>query len=218
MSSRLQLCVGLVLVLVLSGGVRGQSADPEADREKWQRVPELFAAMGVRDGATVADVGAGYGFLTVRLARAVGPTGKVYAVEIAPKAIAALRDLLAKSNITNATVVEGAEDDPRLPPGALDAIVMVNAYHEVADHATVLQRFREALKPGARLVLCEPLPTSRSGPSRAEQVKQHELSTDFIVAEVKAAGFEMVSRDDSFAVHVSGGKPYPYSLVVASKP
>ena len=218
MSSHLKLSLWLVLILVLSPGVRGQSADPEADREKWQRVPDLFAAMGVRDGATVADVGAGYGFLTVRLARAVGATGKVYAVEINPKAITALRDLLAKSNITNATVVEGAEDDPRLPSGALDAIVMVNAYHEVADPATVLQRFREALKPGGRLVLCEPLPTSRSGLSRAEQVKEHELSTDFIVAEAKTAGFEIVSRDDSFAVHVAGGKPYPYSLVVASKP
>jgi ubiquinone/menaquinone biosynthesis C-methylase UbiE len=218
MSPRVKLSLWLALTLVLSPGVRAQSADPEADREKWQRVPDLFAAMAVRDGSTVADVGAGYGFLTVRLAKAVGPTGKVFAIDIDPKVITALRDLLAKSSITNAIVVEGAADDPRLPAGALDAILMVNAYHEVADPATVLQRFREALKPGGRLVLCEPLPTSRSGPSRAEQVKQHELSTDFIVAEVKTAGFEIVSRDDAFAVHVSGGKPYPYSLVVASKP
>src|SRR5687767_3226138 len=119
MTARLKLSLCLVLILVLSPGVRGQSADPEADREKWQRVPDLFAAMGVRDGATVADVGAGYGFLTVRLARAVGPTGEVYAIDIDPKAITALRDLLAKSNITNATVVEGAANDPRLPSGAL---------------------------------------------------------------------------------------------------
>jgi ubiquinone/menaquinone biosynthesis C-methylase UbiE len=215
---RAKLWIGLVLLLVLSPAIRGQSPDPEADREKWQRVPDLFAAMGVREGAVVADVGAGFGFMTFRLATAVGPTGTVYAVDIEPKPLAFLRDEVAKRNISNVKVVEGAPDDPRLPSGAMDAILMVNAYHEIKDSAAVLLRFREALKQGARLVLSEPMPTSRAGPSRAEQVKVHELSTDFIVAEVKAAGFKIVSRDDAFTAQLSGGKSYPYSLVVASKP
>src|SRR5829696_4018184 len=115
MSSRAKLWIGLVLLLVLSPAIRGQSPDPEGDREKWQRVPDLFAAMGVREGAVVADVGAGYGFLTVRLAPAVGATGKVYAVDIVPAVIVKLRDLLAQNKIRNVEVVEGTEDDPRLP-------------------------------------------------------------------------------------------------------
>ena len=219
MSPRGKRWISLVLLLVLSPAIRGQSPDPEGDREKWQRVPDLFAAMGVREGAVVADVGAGYGFLTTRLATAVGPTGKVYAVDIAPKPLAWLRDLVAKSNISNVVVVEGAPDDPRLPADALDAILMVNAYHEITDHATVLRRFREALRPGGRVVLSEPMPTSRSaGPSRAEQVKAHEINPDYIVAELKTSGFEIVSRDDAFTAHLSGGQSYPYSLVVARKP
>jgi predicted methyltransferase len=81
----------------------------------------------------------------------------------------------------------------------------------------VLQHFREALKPGGRLVLCEPRPTT-SGTSRADQVKKHVLSPEIIVDELKAAGFDIVSREDSFTANPSGPEPAPYSLVVAKKP
>jgi predicted methyltransferase len=217
MNSHLKLWLGLAAMLVLAPVVTGQSIDAEPAREKWQRLPELFAAMGAREGATVADVGAGNGFLTVRLAAAVGSAGKVYAVDIVPDVVKKLRDRLAKNKVTNVDVVEAIEDDPRLPVGALDAIVMINAYHEVTQTATVLQRFRDSLKPGGRLVLCEPRPTT-SGASRAEQVKKHVLSPDLIVDELKTAGFEIVSREDSFTANPSGPEPAPYSLVVARKP
>jgi predicted methyltransferase len=217
MYSRLKLWLGLVGMLVLAQTAAAQSIDAEPAREKWQRLPELFAAMEVREGASVADVGAGNGFLTVRLAAAVGAAGKVYAVDIVPDVIKRLRERIAKGQITNVEVIEGTEDDPRLPPGALDAVVMINAYHEVTKAATVLQHFREALKPGGRLVLCEPRPTT-SGTSRADQVKKHVLSPEIIVDELKAAGFDIVSREDSFTANPSGPEPAPYSLVVAKKP
>jgi predicted methyltransferase len=217
MHSYFKLWLCLVVMLVLAPAVTGQSIDPDAPREKWQRVPDLFAAMGVREGAVVADVGAGNGFLTVRLAAAVGSPGKVYAVDIVPDVLKRLRERLAKANISNVDVIEGTEDDPRLPKGALDAVVMINAYHEVAQAATVLQRFREALKPGGRVVLCEPRPKT-SGRSRADQMKGHVLSPDLIVEDLKVAGFEIVSREDSFTANPSGPEPEPYSLVVARKP
>jgi precorrin-6B methylase 2 len=216
MNSHVKLWLSLAGMLVLAAVVTGQSTDVEAAREKWQRLPELFAAMGIREGATVADVGAGNGFLTVRLAAAVG-SGRVYAVDIAPEAVKRLRERLAKNNVTNVDVIEATEEDPRLPAGTLDAVVMINAYHEVTQTATVLQRFREALKPGGRLVLCEPRPTT-SGASRAEQVKKHVLSPELIVDELKTAGFDIVSREDSFTANPSGPEPAPYSLVVARKP
>ena len=114
-------------------------------------------------------------------------------------------------------VIEGAEDDPRLPAASLDAAVMINTYHDITQSQSVLARLREALKTDGRLVLCEPRPTT-PGETREEQVKRHVLSPDLIVAEVKEAGFEIVRRDDSFTANPSGPEPAPYSLVVARKP
>lgn len=105
-------------------------AQTEQMRDTWQRVQDLFAAAGVHAGANIADVGSGDGFLTVRLAPAVGSTGKVYAVDIDPTVAEHLRQRLAAAGITNVEVVMGTEDDPHLPVGTLDGVVIVNAYHE----------------------------------------------------------------------------------------
>jgi predicted methyltransferase len=94
---------------------------------------------------------------------------------------------------------------------------MINAYHELTHVAAMLQRFRETLKPGGRLVVCEPRPTT-SGRSRADQTKGHVLSPDHIVDDLKTAGFDIVSRQDSFTPNPAVTHPVPYSLVVATKP
>jgi protein-L-isoaspartate O-methyltransferase len=105
------------LTIVAGGTVaHAQSRDPEAAREKWQRVPDLVAAMRITEGARVADVGAGGGFLTVRLAAAVGPSGRVYAVDIVAAVLQKLRDRVATAGLSNVEVVEATEDDPRLAP------------------------------------------------------------------------------------------------------
>jgi predicted methyltransferase len=120
-------------------------------------------------------------------------------------------------SLTNVYVVEGIGNDPRLAAATLDAIVMVNAYREVADAPAVLKAFRAALKQGGRLVLCEPRQKS-PGASRAAQVKSHVISPELIQQEVVTAGFRMTSRDDDFTANPSGGENAPYSLVVATKP
>jgi predicted methyltransferase len=214
-NTRQNACLALLWVLAAAVST-AQSRDVEAAREKWQRIPELFAAMGVRPGSTVADVGAGRGFLTVRLAEAVGPTGRVYAVDIVADVLKKLRERATSAGLTNVEVVEGTERDPRLPVGAMDAIVMINAYHEIGDPTGMLQYFREALKAGGRLALYEPRPIA-AGRTRADQVKGHVLSPDLIVEDLKQAGFEILTRDDSFAANPSGPEPAPYSLIVATK-
>ena len=162
--------VALAIPPTSASRAAAQSDSAEAARDRWQRVPELLQAMDVREGSVVADVGAGAGFLTMRLAAAVGGSGRVYAVDIVPDILKRLRERLSKEGLNNVVVVEGTEADPRLPGATLDAIVMVNAFHEVDDAPTVLQAFRVALKQGGRLVLCEPGPKSPAA-SRAAQVK-----------------------------------------------
>jgi SAM-dependent methyltransferase len=212
-----RLLVSVVLLVGLLARLAAQSNDPEAAREKWQRIPELLHAGGIGPGAVVADVGAGSGFLTTRLAAAVGLSGKVYAVDISADALKTLRAKVESPNLTNVVVVEGAEDDPRLPAGALDAIVMINAYHEIADPQAVLARFRTALRRGGRVVLCEPRPKTPGG-TRAEQAKRHVIDPLFVVSELEEAGFDVTTRDEAFAANPSGpDAPYPYSLIIARR-
>jgi len=214
MFNRAALClVGLVAALLTASA---QSSDSEAAREKWQRVPDLIAAMNLTEGSHVADVGAGSGFLTVRLAAAVGSSGRVYAVDIVPDALKKLRERISAAGLSNVQIVEGRENDPNLPADSLNAIIMLNAYHEVVDYRGILGQFRAALRSEGRLAICEPRPVTPEVP-REIQTARHVLSPDLIVEELTQAGFEIVSRDDRFTANPSGPEPTPYSLIVGVK-
>ena len=211
--------IGLILTvgfLFAGTGIRGsgQSASAgqqETARENWQRVPEIFGAMGVSPGAVVADVGAGDGFLTVRLARAVGPTGRVFAVDVDDRAIARLRARIAEDALTNVTVLKGEAHDPHLSAASLDAAVIVNAYHEMADHQAMLRALRAALKPGGRLIIVEPMSDKRSRDTRDQQTKVHEISAAFVEQEARDAGFRIRTLQDPFVNRAN----YTEWLVVA---
>jgi ubiquinone/menaquinone biosynthesis C-methylase UbiE len=184
--------------------------DRDAGRERWQRVPDLLDAMRMRDGAHVADVGAGGGFITRRLAAQVGPAGRVYAVEIEPRIVARLRQRLQDDGLANVDVVLGSSTDPGLPPDSLDAIIVVDAYHEFTEPAAMLQAFRRALRRDARLVICDSV---SSLPTRDEQVKWHSIAPRFITAELEAAGFRVLSVDEAFTTRGSTRK----ALIVAER-
>lgn len=172
----------------------------ESRREQWQKVQEIFAEMRIGPGATVADVGAGDGFFTTRLARAVGPDGRVFAVDIDDKALDRLRKRLDDDGIKNVTVIKGAADDPKLPAGALDSALIVNTYHEIDRHESVLAALRRALKPEGRLVIVEPVTDSRRGRPRADQTRDHEIDPEFVLRDVRAAGFRIVGLQDPFTM------------------
>ena len=151
----------ICITAALSG--QGAPAGPvttEADRDQWQKVPEIFAAMGVSAGSRVGDVGAGSGFFTVRLARAVGPNGRVFAVDVSPAAVRDLKERIAREGLENVEVITGDSTDPRLP-GPLDAVLIVNAYHEMSEHQPMLDRIRQALRLEGRLVIVEPIANNR---------------------------------------------------------
>jgi ubiquinone/menaquinone biosynthesis C-methylase UbiE len=193
------------LALMLSAMVAGaQPSDPaarqkeEAAREGYQKVPDIFAAMRVQPGAVVADIGAGDGFLTVRLARAVGEAGRVMAVDLDAKALERLRNRVRQERLSNIDVITGESDDPHLARGSLDAAVMVIAYHEMRDYQAMLRHVRQALKNDGRLVIIESLSESRRRLPRDEQVSKHEIGLPFVEQELRTAGFRIVRAEDRF--------------------
>lgn len=173
-------------------------ASQERRREQWQKVDVIFAEMGVRAGAIVADVGAGDGFFTSRLARAVGASGRVFAVEIDDAVMDRLRKRLQEDDLDNVTIVKGAVDDPKLPEATLDAALIVNAYHEMEQHQSILAALRRALKPDGRLVIVEPVTPSRRGRPRADEARNHEIDPEYVLQDARAAGFAVVSLKDPF--------------------
>jgi SAM-dependent methyltransferase len=168
------------------------------EREGWQGITQIVERLGLAEGARVADVGSGDGFFSVRLARAVGESGRVYAVDIGEKAVAGLRRRAQQAGLGNVEVILGEAEDPKLPPGVLDAVLIVNSYHEMPAHESMLRRIHEALKPGGRLVLVEPYKKARRGEPRASQVRDHLIAPEIAEEELRSGGFEIVERSDDF--------------------
>lgn len=193
------------------------STQQPTGRERWQRVAEVLEAVGARPGAVVADVGAGSGFYTLRLSRAVGAEGRVFAVDIAPSALARLRSISRQPGRDNIVVVEGRADDPRLPSDSLDAVLIVNAYHEMEAHEAMLSRLFAALKPGGRLVLLEPFDSTRRLPTREAQRAAHVIARELAVADLERRGFEVVRQEAGWARDPQR-RTRQYWLVVARKP
>lgn len=165
--------------------------------ERSERVQEeepdiALDAIKLLPGSTVADVGAGSGYMTVKMAGRVGPTGKVYANDIQPQMLAMLRQRLDKEKIANVELVLGTYDDPKLPANTVDLILMVDVYHEFSQPQRMLQRMRESLKTGGRLVLLEYRKEDPSIPIRPD----HKMSVAEAKAEVEAEGFTLSSVDE----------------------
>jgi len=194
------LVLGAVSALAVSAPLTApRQTSREVTREGWQNVPDVFKALAVREGSVVADVGAGGGFFTVRLAKLVGPTGRVLAVDIDKGVIGELKNRVEKEKLKNVEVILGAVDDPKLPPGELDAVLIVNAYHEMTEHQTMLDHIRRALKPGGRLVLLEPNRPSEKGRSREQLGADHLIDPDSVRDDLHLAGFEVIDFQEQFA-------------------
>ncbi|MDP9177802.1 MAG: methyltransferase domain-containing protein [Gemmatimonadota bacterium] len=181
------------------GTVTPTGAAAQVRREDWQRVPDIFAALGAKPGSRIADLGAGEGWLSVRLARHVGASGRVFAVDISDGALGTLAEKLAKDSLRNVELVLAEEDDPRLPFGTLDGVVILNAYHEMPKRVPILDGVKRALRPGGVLVIVDNAPVdSLVKMSRKEQTSHHALALDYARDDLEAQGFEIVSTDPKF--------------------
>src|SRR5262245_38571488 len=151
--------------------VMGAAGAPWLDRSERdiEEAPdEALNIIGVKRGSTVADVGAGSGYMTVKLAKRVGNNGVVYATDIQPAMIALLDERMKKQKIANVRSVVGTVDDPKLPAASIEMALLVDVYHEFSEPQAMLRRIHEALKPGGRMVLLEYKKEDPSIPIRIE--------------------------------------------------
>ena len=171
------------------------------DRDLWQRPDQIMDAMGIADASVVADIGAGSGWFTIRLARRVGPRGLVYAEDVQNEMINAISRRVGREGLANVRPVLGLKNDALLPAGALDAVLVVDAYHEVEDRVAMLASLSRALKPQGRIGVVDfKLDGTGPGPSPEERV-----SPDVVVKDAAEAGLRLI-RQEPFL-------PFQYFLI-----
>ncbi len=163
------------------------------DRDAWQRPDQIMDALGIGEGSVVADLGAGGGWFTVRLARQVGPNGHVYAEDIQPQMIAAIGHRASpRAGFRNVTTVLGTPVDPGLPAGAMDAVLIVDAYHEIEQPTTLLRNVAASLKTTGLVGIVD-FKADGGGPG---PLMDERVDPETIIAAARAAGLELRKREN----------------------
>lgn len=187
-------------------GYQGAEWLERIERDEEEAPDVALSVLKIPKGASVADIGAGSGYMTVKLAARVGPAGRVFANDVQPQMLDMLARRLARQRIANVTMVQGTVDDPKLPPSSVDLELMVDVYHELSQPQAMLRHLREALKPGGRLVLLEYRKEDPSIPIRPE----HKMSVAEAKLEVEAEGFTLSKVNDAL--------PRQHILIFTMKP
>ena len=172
-------------------------------REDRLQINRVMGILDIKRGKTVADIGAGSGWFTVRAARRVGDSGSVYAVDINPEAISYVSDRAKKENLHNVKTILDKPDDPLLPADSVDAVLLLKTYHEVAAPVTLLRNLRPALRPGAKVGIID-----RNGNG-----ENHGVNRDVVLEEAAQAGYKLLHQYD----FVKGDK-MDYFLVFTATP
>lgn len=173
-----------------------------AERAEWQQPNRVVEALGLRAGDVACDIGAGPGYFALRMAQTVGPSGRVFAVDVEAQILEVLRDRIGASGARNVTPLLALPDDPLLPDGACNLVLLVNTYHHFAEGPAYLRRLARALAPGGRIVNIDfhdrELPV---GPPA-----DHRISREAFLGEVDSAGLALVEEHDFL--------PHQYFLVL----
>jgi len=189
----------LALLLTLTSAFPAQTPHPtstpyagdlnifeDPGRDQRLQIDHVMDLLHITAGTTVADIGAGGGWFTVRAARRVAPTGQILAEDINPKYIESIRQRAQREHLNNIQEVLGTADDPHLAPNTLDAALMLKVYHEIANPQVLLAHLRTAMKPHARFGIID-----RNGNGA-----DHGLNEAIVRKEVEHAGFKQVGRYD----------------------
>jgi ubiquinone/menaquinone biosynthesis C-methylase UbiE len=178
----------------------------DPDRARWQRPARLVRALGLRPGQTVAEIGAGSGYLVRRLARAVGPRGRVYAVDAEPRMLPILIERLRRAGLANVTPVLGRDDDPLLPGRSCDLVLVVNTYHHFPGGPRYLRRLARLLRAGGRLVNVD----FHRRETPVGPPLERRIARETFLGEARRAGLRLV-QEATFL-------PYQYCLVLRRSP
>lgn len=187
----------------------------EEARDRVNEAEDVMDAARVEPGMTVADIGAGDGYYTVRLAQRVGASGRVLAQDILPKVIEKLADRVGRERLDNVSLRLGAVDDPRLPANSFDRVFLVHMYHEIGEPYAFLWRLRPALRAGGEVVVVD----------GNRPVAQHGTPFRLLVCEFESVGYKLMAYDDKqsaggyFARFAPSGKrPAPEDIKVCKNP
>lgn len=167
-------------------------------RDDWQKVPELIRLMQIEKDMKVADIGSHEGYMTMHLSDFLSEKGKVYAVDVVEERIEKLEKLLKEEKRSNVIPIIGKYDDPLLPKNTLDAVIIMDTYHEITAYKKVLRKVYRSLKEGGRLLILEEIKTHRIEASRDEQTRRHDIALRYVRDELKAAGFKIKTEIPDF--------------------
>ncbi len=166
-----------------------------ANREDVQKSPEIMKALAFTIGERVADIGAGTGYFTFQVAKAVGPTGQVFALDIAPEMLEYLELRVKAQKAANVTLRKVTSDDPQLPPGSVDTVLLIDTIHYVKDRTAYAKKLLPGLAPGGRVVIIDYIPKPMSerpwGPPPEQQFPREQMDR-----EMAAAGFKVLAAYD----------------------
>jgi predicted methyltransferase len=196
---RLALLLGCAILILLAlntlysfASTLHQLDAVESERDRWQRPEEVLRALDLRPGNTVADLGSGAGYFALKMPPVVGDRGQVLAVDLRKLSLFFLWTRARLKGQHNLQAVVSEENDPRLPTGSVDAVLICNTYHEFSNPELILNRVLLSLRRGGRLVIVDRAPRATETPHA------HEVPLAAVVSQLRKQGFEVVTQDDSF--------------------
>ncbi|MBK6797398.1 MAG: class I SAM-dependent methyltransferase [Acidobacteria bacterium] len=204
------LSIGMLLVLsLISVAARAQERKParplpaeRADillmesRDKFEKPDEIIARMKLKDGDLVTDIGTGLDYYSLRLARQTGPHGSVFAVDIQQGMLDRLNARMKESGVRNIYPILGTEDDPMLPAGKIDWVLLVDAYHEFSKPKVMLEKILTSLAPGGKVALIEYRAEKMPDDFPIKLPRDHQMSAIDVLREWLTSGFELIEYHD----------------------
>ena len=177
--------------------VAGDAIPRRTQRDTWQRPVRVMEDLHIRSGSSVADIGAGGGYFTFRLAWRVGAEGLVYSQDLDENALKRIRERARSEKLTQIRTIQGTQDDPKLPSSMLDSVLIVDAFHEFANIDGMVAGIARALKPSGRVGIIDS--TAPLGLRSEDYIERHYLPQEILIDDMKRGGFRLVSFDTDFA-------------------
>jgi len=187
-----------------------------ADRDTWMNVNTIFDLIQLKGGDQVADIGCHEGYLSVHLSKYIGSNGQVYAVDVRKDRLASLDAYAKRKKLKNIKTIHGDYDNPKLPKNALDAVIIMDTYHEMEDYMKILNHVKAALKTGGKLLILEKVRERVKGKSRSQQTAAHSLGLSYVKKELEETGFT-ISETVAYFLDWEENPQKPTWILVATK-